>query len=73
MDTKTLLITTILAVLFSGIVSVASAEGGKEREGSIVFCDDGEPCGIVVPVDCTKEYSPQSGAAVYFCVIDSGE
>ena len=57
----------VMAVLVLSAVD-ANAEGDKTREGNIVFCDDGEPCGIVVPIDCTKEFSPQSGAAVYFCV-----
>ena len=71
MKPKTLwIINAVLAVLFAGSFSMANAEGDKDRTGNIVFCDDGEPCGIVVPVDCEKEFSPQSGAAVYFCVVE---
>ena len=61
------IMTVVMAVLMLSAVN-ANAEGDKDRTGNIVFCDDGEPCGIVVPVDCEKEFSPQSGAAVYFCV-----
>ena len=57
----------VMAILVLSAVD-ANAEGDKIRDGNIVFGDDGEPIGIVVPVDCTKTYSPQSGAAVYFCV-----
>ena len=74
MKTKTLwVVNAILAVLLAGGLSIARAEGDKDRTGNIVFCDDGEPCGIVVPVDCTKEFSPQSGASVYFCIPDEDE
>ena len=59
----------VMAVLMLSAVN-ANAEGDKDRTGNIVFCDDGEPCGIVVPVDCEKKFSPQSGAAVYFCVVE---
>lgn len=55
-------------VLSFGSLTMANAEGDKVREGNIVFDEDGEPVGLVVPVDCEKTFSPQSGAAVYFCV-----
>ena len=56
------IMTVVMTVLMLSAVN-ANAEGDKVRDGNIVFCDDGEPCGIVVPVDCTKAFSPQSGAA----------
>ena len=55
------IMSVVMAVLMLSSVN-ANAEGDKDRTGNIVFCDDGEPCGIVVPVDCEKEFSPQSGA-----------
>ena len=62
----------LLAVLI-GVWSLSYAEGDKVRDGNVVFDDDGEPVGIVVPVDCTKTFSPQSGAAVYFCVVEEAD
>lgn len=50
-----------------GYSAFVMAEGKKVQENNIIFDEDGEPTGIVIPVDCTKTYSPQSGAAVYFC------
>ena len=70
---KLWIVNIIFFMSFIYAVDSARADGDKERDGNIVFCDDGEPCGIIVPVDCEKTFSPQSGAAVYFCTEEDGE
>jgi len=62
----------ILAVLFSLMMfsNLSNAEGGKVQEANPVFDEDGDVVGIVVPADCEKYGSLQSGKVVYFCTVD---
>ena len=70
MSLKMWAVNILLGAFFVLSIGIAKAEGDKVREANVVFGDDGEPVGIIVPVDCTKAFSPQSGAVVYFCVVE---
>ena len=65
MKLNVILFVSLIASFF--VSYSAFGEGGKVQEQNPVFDEDGNPVGIVVPVDCEKYFSAQSGAAVWFC------